>query len=258
MNTEFLVPESTGDRQPNRHYWGFWPTVGFGLAFGAVYLFIGTLVGIVFIIAIMTSQPNLDLSDLTNRLYDYIGLISSIGTLFTAIAGVGLTVIFVKARRNITITEYLGLKKIGWKTVLTLVGITIALLAVLGLLSYLFKINDNEFDLQLYQTSIWPPLLWMALVIFAPVSEEILFRGFLFQGFRYSRLGAVGTVILMALVWSVLHIQYDIFGIATIFTLGLVLGLVRLKTNSLWSPLLMHGLWNLVATVQLALTAGSS
>ena len=258
MNVESFAADSTGDRQPERRFWGFWPTAGFGLAFVAGYLFIGILVGIIFVIYILSSQPNLGLTDLTNRLYDYIGLISSIGTLLTAIVSVVLTILFIRARHSISITEYLGLKKISWKAALLLVGITFGLLAVSALLSYVFKISDNKFDLQLYQTSIWPPLLWMALVIFAPVSEEILFRGFLFQGFRHSRLGAARTVVLMALVWSSLHIQYDIYGIASIFTLGLVLGFVRLKTDSLWSPLLMHGLWNLVATVQLVLSASGS
>jgi membrane protease YdiL (CAAX protease family) len=258
MDTGSLVPDSIGDRQPDGRFWGFWPTVGFGLAFIAVYLFVGTLVGVVFLITILVSQPSLGLTDLTNRLYDYIGLISSISTVLTAIIGVALTVLFIKARRKMSIAEYLGLNKIGWKTVLVLIGVTVILLVVSGLLSYFFKVSDSKFDLQLYQTSIWPPLLWAALVIFAPVSEETLFRGFLFQGFRHSRLGSIGTVILMAIVWSSLHVQYDIYGITSIFILGLVLGIVRLKTNSLWSPLLMHGLWNLVATVQLALVAGGS
>jgi membrane protease YdiL (CAAX protease family) len=32
-----------------------------------------------------------------------------------------------------------------------------------------------------------------------------------------------------------------------------VLGIVRLKTGSLWSPLLMHSVWNLVGMVETAL-----
>jgi hypothetical protein len=64
-------------------------------------------------------------------------------------------------------------------------------------------------------------------------------------------------VVLMALVWSSLHIQYDAYGMASIFVLGLVLGTVRIKTGSLWGPLLMHALWNLAATVQIATQIGT-
>ncbi len=245
---------NTGDKRQDSRFWGFWPTVGFGFAFGAVYVLVSFAVGVIFFIAIMFSQPNLNISDLSNSLNDFLGLLSSIGTLATAIVGVGLAVVFIKARRNISVKEYLGLNRISWRTALVLVAITAILLVVSSLLSNVFNIPDSEFDIQIYQTSVWPPLLWLALIVFAPISEEVLFRGFLFQGFRYSRIGAYATVVLMALVWSSLHIQYDIYGIVNIFVLGLVLGFVRLKTDSLWSPLLMHGLWNLVATVELALT----
>ena len=34
--------------------------------------------------------------------------------------------------------------------------------------------------------SPWPPMLWIAAVIFAPVSEEVFFRGFVYQGLAQS------------------------------------------------------------------------
>jgi uncharacterized protein len=259
MNTTSSPPppdNSVSVRQDKR-FWGFWPTLGFGFAFGAIYILVGLVIGIIFLISILVSQPNLALSDLTNRLNDFLGLLSSVSVIVTAIVSVALTWVFIRARHSISVYEYLGLNKIRWKTALVLILITAVFLVVSGLLSNIFNATDNKFDVQLFNTSVWPPLLWLALVIFAPISEEILFRGFLFQGFRYSRIGDYATILLTALVWSSLHIQYNIYGIANIFVFGLVLGFVRLKTDSLWSPLLMHGLWNLIATVQLALAVGS-
>lgn len=92
------------------------------------------------------------------------------------------------------------------------------------------------------------------MVIFAPIFEEVLFRGFLFEGFRQSKLGPIGAIGLTALGWSLLHIQYGFYGIATIFVLGIVLGIVRIKTDSLWSPLIMHAFNNLVAMILVALS----
>jgi uncharacterized protein len=94
-------------------------------------------------------------------------------------------------------------------------------------------------------------------VIFAPAFEEALFRGFLFAGFSQSRIGVPGTVILTSLLWASLHIQYDLYNIAMIFFLGIGLGIVRAKTNSLWSTFLMHGFWNLVAVILVAFNIGT-
>ncbi|MFC2044902.1 lysostaphin resistance A-like protein, partial [Chloroflexota bacterium] len=114
-----------------------------------------------------------------------------------------------------------------------------------------------EFMVYTYNTSIWPALLWVALVIFAPAFEETWFRGFLFAGFRQSRIGVYGTIGLTALLWALSHIQYGIYGITTIFVMGLLFGIARFKTDSLWSPLLMHGLINFVATLQVAINMNS-
>src|SRR5260370_238343 len=55
--------------------------------------------------------------------------------------------------------------------------------------------------------------LWLAVVIAAPVSEELLFRGFLHRGWAPSWLGIAGTIILTSALWAALHQQYNWFGI---------------------------------------------
>jgi membrane protease YdiL (CAAX protease family) len=104
-----------------------------------------------------------------------------------------------------------------------------------------------------YRTSGWPILLWLAVVICAPVFEESFFRGFLFVGLKKSRIGSVGTIALTALLWALLHVQYDVYVMSTIVVLGIILGIVRLKTGSLWGPLLIHSFWNLLAMAMTAL-----
>ena len=109
-----------------------------------------------------------------------------------------------------------------------------------------------------YSTIGWPPLLWMAVIGFAPAFEETFFRGFLFVGLQNSRIGIVGTILFTSLVWALVHIQYDIYGMATVLVLGIVLGIVRLKTRSLWGSLLIHSMWNFVAILgtMLSINAG--
>jgi len=113
---------------------------------------------------------------------------------------------------------------------------------------------NSSFMTDTYNTAGWLPLLWVAVVGFAPIFEEAFFRGFLFAGLQRSRIGVVGTILLTSLVWASLHLQYNIIGMATIVLLGLVLGVVRFKTRSLWSTILIHSLWNFVALLGTAVS----
>jgi membrane protease YdiL (CAAX protease family) len=116
--------------------------------------------------------------------------------------------------------------------------------------------TESDIMVQAYATSVWPVLFWVAVVVFGPFFEEVLFRGFLFEGFRQSRIGIVGTIILTSLVWAGFHLQYGLFEIASIFVLGVIFGIVRYKTGSLWAPMIMHAFNNLLAVLLISLEIG--
>jgi membrane protease YdiL (CAAX protease family) len=182
------------------------------------------------------------------------GLITSVATCASAVFGVGLIMLFTMIRKGVSIAEYLGLKRISAKQVLAVLGIMAGFIILsdgLGLL--LDRPSSSEFVVNIYSTSVWPALLWVSLIIFVPIFEETFFRGFLFEGFRQSRLGPIGAVLLTAFAWALLHIQYDLFNIATIFIMGILFGVVRIKTGSLWSTIIMHAFTNAVALLQVAL-----
>jgi membrane protease YdiL (CAAX protease family) len=106
------------------------------------------------------------------------------------------------------------------------------------------------FMVDAYKTASFLPILLFAIVVVAPIFEETFFRGFLFQGIRYSRLGPVGAIGITSLVWAVIHLQYDIYGMATVFALGLLFGIARLKTDSIHLLMVMHSFVGLVATME--------
>lgn len=251
------LPSSNGPRafrdMPPDPYWGAWATAGFGLAIIGAYLLLGVAIGVVIAMVYALVRPGNPPSALTGSLLSGEGLLVSLTTIAGAVLGVGLAAAFIASRKTLSFKEYVGLRPIRAWTVLGTVLLTGLLLALSALFDTLVKVPPSGFDEHVYRTSIWPPLLWAALVVFAPAFEETLFRGFLFEGFRRSRLGIAGTIILTALLWSGLHIQYGVYQIGTIFVLGLVLGLVKYRTNSLWGPLIIHALWNLAAVVQLAI-----
>ena len=109
-----------------------------------------------------------------------------------------------------------------------------------------------EFMIDAYQTAGFVPLLWVALVVMAPVFEEIFFRGFIFPGIRNSRLGVTGAIVLTSLAWAACHVQYDLYHMTVIFGMGIVLGVARWRTESVYPPMATHAALNLVATVQVA------
>jgi hypothetical protein len=93
-------------------------------------------------------------------------------------------------------------------------------------------------------------LFFIAVVIVAPISEEIAFRGFLFRGLSASWFGVSGTLIATSAAWTAMHVQYDTYTLAQIFLIGLLLGWIRWASGSTLLTILLHMLANLTATIQ--------
>ncbi len=240
---------------PAMPVWGPGTTLGFGLAIFAVYFVAQSQVATVFAYASVFSDPTLDVEALIENLATN-GLVIAISIIFSAIIGTAIMLVFIKLRKGATISGYLGLKAINTRTFLVLIGITVTLLvlsATFSLFFQSFQPSDSGFSAEVYRTSVWPALLWIAFIIFAPAFEEGFFRGFLFVGLQQSRIGAAGAIALTSLAFAALHLQYNIYGMVEVLALGVVLGFVRLKTGSLWAPLVIHSFWNIIATVFTAL-----
>lgn len=82
---------------------------------------------------------------------------------------------------------------------------------------------------------------FMAVVVIAPVLEEWICRGQIFGSLR-SRYGVVRSLLLSALIFGLMHVQP--VPVLNAFVLGLVLGFIYHKTNTLLSPILLHALYN--------------
>jgi hypothetical protein len=169
-----------------------------------------------------------------------------------------LTLWFARLRKNISVTNYIGFKepsKREWvQWLLILAGF---MFLSDGVSFLLHQPVVPPFMIDAYQTASSLPTLLFAIVVVAPIFEEIFFRGFLFQGIRYSRLGPIGAIGITSLLWAVIHLQYDIYGMATVFALGLLFGMARLKTDSIHLLMVMHSFVGLVATMETALYVGT-
>lgn len=87
-----------------------------------------------------------------------------------------------------------------------------------------------------------PALLLSLAVVFAPVTEEILFRGALFAHLR-SRLGAVSSGLIVGLIFAAVHPQ-GWAAIPVLGSIGFVLSMIRQWRGSLIGPMAAHALNN--------------
>ncbi|MEO6224696.1 MAG: CPBP family intramembrane glutamic endopeptidase [Sphingomicrobium sp.] len=86
----------------------------------------------------------------------------------------------------------------------------------------------------------------VAVCVLGPLVEELLFRGIIFSWLR-DRIHIGLTIAVTAFSWSILHYSYQYWVIAIIFVDGLILGLARWRTKSVFAPAIMHILYNFYA-----------
>lgn len=87
-------------------------------------------------------------------------------------------------------------------------------------------------------------LAMLALVIVAPIAEEIVMRGWLYGKLR-SRLKAPVAILLVSVLFGLLHGQWNV-GVG-VFVLSVVLCGLREITGTIWSGMLLHILSNGIA-----------
>ncbi len=177
---------------------------------------------------------------------DLLGM-ATIGAGFAAIA----IILFFVWVRNHPASAYLalGVPRRWWLHLVIWFAVVYALSFLYGLLAPMFDQEEiPEFMRQAYHSTDYMILLWLGVVIAAPLFEEIFFRGFLYAGWRNSPLRWVGTAILTAALWTIIHRQYGWFELSWIFVLGILLALAREWSRSLWIPIAIHAFNNLLAT----------
>ena len=94
--------------------------------------------------------------------------------------------------------------------------------------------------------------LGLVVVVLAPLSEELVFRGFIFGALR-KRSGFLVSGVLSSLAFTIIHLQFHPVLFIQIFILGFLLALVYERTHNLVVPMLAHGVYNLaIAAIILA------
>lgn len=82
--------------------------------------------------------------------------------------------------------------------------------------------------------------------VLAPVIEEILMRGVVLGGLKDSY-GIVTALLISATFFAMLH--FNMVQTVSAFVCGIVLGLLYIKTNSIFCCMIAHGGYNLISYV---------
>jgi len=237
-------------------FWSPWATVGWGLLIMMVFIVIQVLVVIAWSVAWYAGQDGIQPENLTAEIAAN-GDVFSTASVASALVCSTLILLLIVVRKDATPKEGLALTSPPLATLARWIALTALLIAISdGLTTILGKPIVPEFMADLVASVSFPPLLWVAVIVAAPLFEELFFRGFLIAGLRQGSLGDAGAIVLTSVVWASIHIQYGLYEITTIFIFGLVLGLARIGSRSLWVPIAMHMTANLVATLEAYLFPG--
>lgn len=87
---------------------------------------------------------------------------------------------------------------------------------------------------------------FLVIGVLVPFAEEILFRGVV-QTYLVRRVGAFVGIVASSLWFALLHIDLALF--VPLFVIGLGLGFVRHRYDSLWGAVLLHAVNNLMGVL---------
>lgn len=96
------------------------------------------------------------------------------------------------------------------------------------------------------QGGAWVASFVLLAVVFAPVTEELLFRGWILTSLR-ARLGTTFAILLTAVLFAFAHYERTHLYALAVFPVGVVLGIMRVKADSLKASMTFHGLYNAAA-----------
>ena len=142
----------------------------------------------------------------------------------------------------------LGFRPFTWKDLGISCGLLVGIYAfmfIYGILLTAFHIEPDINWIEIFQSQSSPGWLIVTAIVVAPFLEEILFRGFIFTGFR-KKYGWVNAMLISAALFAVNHFQ--IVGLITYFLLGCILAYLRHASKSLWPSIFVHMVINGVST----------
>jgi hypothetical protein len=179
----------------------------------------------------------------------------AVSYILTALCLSPMLFLWARKRKLTTAAAYLGFDKLPNKK--TFLNFNLALIAYF-IFSYfasdILAIETPQMIIDIYNSTDYFFLLLIAVVIAAPIFEELVFRGFIFKGLKHSPIGVTGAIIITSILFTLIHGgQYEIAILAILFPLAVILGFARHRSGGILLPIYLHFANNLYSTVEMYL-----
>lgn len=97
---------------------------------------------------------------------------------------------------------------------------------------------------------LWVGLFVVLAVIMAPLTEELLFRGWLYTSLR-AKIGVIAGILVTAVLFALAHWEKSHLYALAVFPVGLALGFFRERSGSLLASMTFHAVYNAAALATL-------
>lgn len=229
----------------NKPLWGPWATLVWGVLVVMAFMFTQLIIMLLYRELLLPGKVANEI--MLN------GDAISFAEIIAACFAISLVFTIILFRRGYSIQAYLRLYSVSKRLILNYLGIMLLVFALMFLASEITNHPTPQVMIDIYASAKYPAVLWFALIIAAPLFEEILFRGFMFEGLQASAFGVGFAAVITSAIWAVIHMQYGAYEMLVIFLFGLLLCYAKVKSGSLYVPIMMHITMNLVATIEIAL-----
>lgn len=115
-----------------------------------------------------------------------------------------------------------------------------------GLMEYVVQLTKSKqtqdvVDYLIHGSPTIRILMGVLVVIIAPLSEELLFRGYMYPILK-KYAGMVPSLIFVSVIFGLVHNNVAAFPLLTLF--GAILALLYEYSKTLWAPIIVHAIFN--------------
>ena len=185
------------------------------------------------------------ISKITESIMNDATIISTISNILTVLA---LFLIFLGQKKKFTLEADIRKLKVKSLVLPLLLGITLyaEVSMILGMLPIPETLMNQYSDASgiLFGGSLWVTILAVAIV--APITEEIVFRGFILSRLRRSMPPIVAAII-SSVIFGAAHGNW--VWAAYAFVLGMILCYVAIKYRSIVASMVLHITFNLLGVI---------
>lgn len=175
---------------------------------------------------------------------------SNIINMITIVICIGVFIVFLKRTTGYQVQLF---SSISFAGIMLAIGCSFLFFLLLdkgldSIFENMFPQSEQDYQ-EMIQSLIKSPMTSLIQVcVLAPVIEEILMRGVVLGGLKNSY-GTVTALLISATLFACLH--FNMVQTLSAFVCGIVLGLLFIKTNSVFCCMVAHGGYNLISYIMM-------